>query len=69
MYISNKVTKEQLHKKLQKKLYQHCEIKVQLNPYTSVKRRRKKPKKILHFQALYNLFFRYSSITQACQPV
>lgn len=49
MYISNKVTKEQLHKKLQKKLYQHCEIKVQLNPYTSVKRRRKKPKK-LHFQ-------------------
>ena len=45
MYISNKVTKVQLHKKLQKKLYQHCEIKVQLNPYTSVKRRRKKPKK------------------------
>ena len=45
MYISNKVTKEQLHKKLQKKLYQHCEIKVQLNPNTSVKRRRKKPKK------------------------
>jgi hypothetical protein len=40
------VTKEQLHKKLQKKLYQHCEIKVQLNPYTSVKRRRKKPKKL-----------------------
>ena len=69
MYISNKVTKEQLHKKLQKKLYQHCEIKVQLNPYTSVKRRRKKQKKTLHFQALYNLFFRYSSITQACQPV
>ena len=57
MYISNKVTKEQLHKKLQKKLYQHCEIKVQLNPYTSVKRRRKKPKKTLYFQALYNLFF------------
>ena len=57
MYISNKVTREQLHKTLQKKLYQHCEIKVQLNPYTSVKRRRKKPKKILHFQALYNLFF------------
>ena len=58
MYISNKVTKEQLHKKLQKKLYQHCEIKVQLNPYTSVKRRRKKPKKkTLYFQALYNLLF------------
>ena len=46
MYISNKVTKEQLHKKLQKKLYQRCEIKVQLNPYTSVKQRRKKPKKL-----------------------
>ena len=45
MFISNKVTREQLHKKLQKKLYQHCEIKVQLNPYTSVKRRRKKAKK------------------------
>ena len=57
MYISNKVTKEQLHKKLQKKLYQHCEIKVQLNPNTSVKRRRKKQKKPLHFQALYNLVF------------
>ena len=57
MYISNKVTKVQLHKKLQKKLYQHCEIKVQLNSYTSVKRRRKKQKKPLHFQALYNLFF------------
>jgi hypothetical protein len=53
MYISNKVTKEQLHKKLQKKLFQHCEIKVQLNPYTSVKRRRKKPKKTLHFQENY----------------
>ena len=36
MYISNKVTKEQLHKKIQKTLYQHCEIKVQLNPYTSI---------------------------------
>ena len=30
-------------KKLQKNLYQRCEKKVQLNPYTSVKRRRKKP--------------------------
>ena len=66
MYISNKVTKEQLHKKLQKKLYQHCEIKVQLNPYTSVKRRRKKPKKLFiskHFIICFFLvFYSYSLI-------
>ena len=57
MYISNKVTKEQLHKKLQKKLYQHCEIKVQLNPYTSVKRRRKKPKKLFISKRFIIWFF------------
>ena len=44
MYISNKVTKEQLHTKLQKKLYQHCEIKVQLNPYTPSSGGGKSPK-------------------------
>ena len=57
MYISNKVTKVQLHKKLQKKLYQHCEIKVQLNPYTSVKRRRKKPKKLFISKRFIIFFF------------
>ena len=57
MYISNKVTKEQLHKKLQKKLYQHCEIKVQLNPYTSVKWRRKKPQKLFISKRFIICFF------------
>ena len=57
MYISNKVTKEQLHKQLQKKLYQHREIKVQLNPYTSVKRRRKKPKKLFISKRFIICFF------------
>ena len=57
MYISNKVTKEQLHNKLQKKLYQHCEIKVQLNPCTSVKRRRKKPKKLFISKRFIIWFF------------
>ena len=57
MYISNKVTKEQLHKKLQKKLYQHCEIKVQLNPYTSIKWRRKKPKKLFISKRFIIWFF------------
>ena len=67
MYISNKVTREQLHKKLQKKLYQHCEIKVQLNPYTSVKRRRKKAKKKLFISkrfiiCFFLVFYSYSFI-------
>ena len=57
MYISNKVTEEQLHKKLQKKFYQHCEIKVQLNPYTSVKRRRKKPNKLFISKRFIISFF------------
>ena len=57
MYISNKVTKEQLHKQLQKKLYQHCEIKVQLNPYTSVKRRRRKPQKLFISKRFIICFF------------
>ena len=49
LYTCTFQIREQLHKKLQKKLYQHCEIKFQLNPYTSVKRRRKKQKKTSSF--------------------
>jgi hypothetical protein len=49
-------------KKLQKNLYQHCEIKVQLNPYTSIKRRRKKP--IKNETAYCHCFVIYSKIIQ-----
>ena len=43
-------------KKLQKKLYQHCEIKVQLNPYTSVKRRGREARKALFFSFISTCF-------------